>query len=51
MKNRDDRSLWIGVGVAFALLFASWVILFVIAADNPVASVPLAKTPGQSPQP
>jgi hypothetical protein len=51
MKNRGDRTLWIGVGLAFALLLASWVALFMIAADNPVASVPLATTPDRTPRP
>lgn len=42
MKPRNDLSLWVGVGAAFALLLASWIILVGLAADHPVQSVPLA---------
>lgn len=51
MKQRNDRSLWIGVGLGFALLIASWIILFTIAADHPVESVPLATAPAKAANP
>ena len=51
MKRCGDRSLWVGVGLAFGLLFASWALLFAIAADHPVESVPLATTPAGMTQP
>lgn len=44
MKRRNDRSLWLGVGVAFALLLGAWVVLFKIAAAHPVQNVPLVRT-------
>lgn len=44
MKTRSDRSLWIAVGLAFALLISAWIVLFKIAADNPVTAVPLETT-------
>ncbi|MGC4074244.1 MAG: hypothetical protein QM760_17375 [Nibricoccus sp.] len=42
-----DRKLWLGVSLGFCLLLGAWTILFVVAANNRVAEVPLAhKTPG-----
>jgi len=48
MKLRSDFSLWLAVGLAFALLIGAWITLFKIAADNPVTPVPLA-TPAARP--
>ncbi len=48
MKTRSDFSLWLAVGLAFALLIGAWIALFKIAADNPVTSVPLV-TPAAGP--
>ncbi len=40
-KKNSTRSLWIGVGLVFGLMALAWSILFTVAADNPVATVPL----------
>lgn len=48
MKPRSDRSLWLGVGLAFALLLGAWALLFTIAAEHPVESVPLATATPQT---
>lgn len=42
MRARGDGSLWLAVGLAFAVLVGAWLLLFKIAADNPVQTVPLA---------
>ena len=39
-KN-SSKSLWIGVGLAFGLMAVAWTVFFKLAADNPVATVPL----------
>ncbi len=41
MKSKS-ASLWIAVGIAFAVLLASWAVLFSIASRNRVAEVPLS---------
>lgn len=37
----SSKSLWIAVGLLFGLMAVAWFILFSLAADNPVESVPL----------
>ncbi len=50
MRLRNDGTLWLAVGLAFAVLIGAWLLLFKIAADNPVQSVPLA-VPAAAPSP
>jgi hypothetical protein len=50
MKTRGDGSLWLAVGLAFAALIGAWLLLFKIAADNPVQSVPLATPAASAPE-
>jgi|GEM_PF-4572697 hypothetical protein len=40
MKSKST-SLWLAVGLAFAVLLASWAVLFSIASRNRMAEVPL----------
>ncbi len=40
-NSGSARSLWIGVGLLFGLMALAWVVLFTLAAKNPVESVPL----------
>jgi hypothetical protein len=37
----SSKSLWIAVGLLFGLMAVAWFVLFSLAADNPVESVPL----------
>ncbi len=41
-KPTGDRYLAMWVGFAFALMFTAWAVLFWIASNNQVESVPLA---------
>jgi len=43
IKSRNG--LWVWVGLAFGLMLAAWVTLFVIAAKNKVEEVPLQTQP------
>jgi flagellar basal body-associated protein FliL len=40
-KAESARSMWIAVGIAFALMAVAWAVLFTVAANNPVETVPL----------
>lgn len=37
----SSKSLWVAVGLLFGLMAVAWFIMFSLAADNPVESVPL----------
>jgi hypothetical protein len=50
MRPRGDGSLWLAVGVAFAVLIGAWLLLFKIAADHPVQTVPLATPAASAPE-
>jgi len=41
LAKNSSRSLWIGVGLVFGLMALAWSVLFTLASDNPVESVPL----------
>lgn len=41
LTKNSSRSLWIGVGLVFGLMALAWSILFTLASDNPVETVPL----------
>jgi hypothetical protein len=43
-KRESAWSLWVAVGTLFGLMAIAWFILFSLAADNPVESVPLEHT-------
>jgi hypothetical protein len=45
MKAPKISSLWLGVGLLFALLFAAWSVMLFVAARNPAATVPLETAP------
>ncbi|MDX2187224.1 MAG: hypothetical protein SFV32_09850 [Opitutaceae bacterium] len=32
-------SLWVGVGIGFAAMTAAWVVLFIVAKNNPVQEI------------
>ncbi len=40
-KPNSSKSLWIAVGLLFGLMGVAWFVLFTLAADNPVETVPL----------
>jgi hypothetical protein len=40
-KPNSSRSLWVAVGLLFGSMAVAWYILFSLAADNPVETVPL----------
>ncbi len=40
MPRGSDRSLWIAVGLAFAVFLTAWAVLFVIAAKNRPQELP-----------
>ena len=40
-KPERAWSLWLAVGVIFGLMALAWFILFSLAADNPIETVPL----------
>lgn len=40
-KPNSAKSLWVAVGLLFGLMAVAWFILFSLAADHPVESVPL----------
>lgn len=45
MKLPRLNTLWLGVGLLFALLFAAWAVMLTVAAKNPTATVPLESAP------
>lgn len=45
MKIPKLNTLWLGVGLLFALLFTAWAVLLTLAANNPTATVPLETAP------
>jgi len=44
-RIKPHNGLWLWVGLAFGLMLAAWVTLFVIAAHNKVEEVPLQTQP------
>lgn len=43
-KKSDGMTLWIGVGVVFALMALAWAAMFFVASKYRAESVPLEKT-------
>jgi len=49
-KNSNGLTLWIGVGVVFALMALAWTAMFFFASKYRAESVPL-ETPGEAGKP